>query len=114
MTKYKRAAKDPVKTKIKKDDMVVVITGNDRGKSGKVLHVDKSRGRVIVEKINVVKKAQRPTQENQAGGFIEIEASVHLSNVMILDPKSGNPTRVGLKIEDGKKVRFAKKSGKNL
>ncbi|HPH01381.1 MAG TPA: 50S ribosomal protein L24 [Spirochaetota bacterium] len=101
-----------VKTRLKKGDIVQVISGREKGKSGKIIHIDLDKGRVIVEKLNLVKKTKRATQENQKGGIIEIEAPIHISNVMLLDTKTNKPTRVGMRIEDGKKVRFAKKSGK--
>jgi len=97
--------------KIKKDDKVKVIAGKDRGKTGKVLLVMPKQQRVVVEKINLVKKAQRRTQQDQPGGFLEIEAPIHVSNLMLLDKKN-QATRVGTKIlKDGSKVRISKKSG---
>ena len=96
--------------KIKKGDKVVVLTGRNKGQSGTVARVLPKEGRVVVSGINMVKRHQRPTQFN-AGGIEEKEAPLDLSNVAIADPKTGEPTRVGFKIEDGKKVRIAKKSG---
>ena len=97
---------------IKKNDQVVVIAGKDKGKTGKVLKVFPKGNRVIVEHINLSKKAQRPTQQNQKGGFIEIEMPIHRSNIMLLDKKTNRPTRIGASIlKDGSKVRIAKKSG---
>ncbi len=97
---------------IKKNDQVVVIAGKDKGKTGKVLKVFPKRERVIVEHINVSKKAQRPTQENQQGGFIEIEMPIHRSNIMLIDKKTNKSTRFGASIlKDGTKVRISKKSG---
>lgn len=97
--------------KIKKNDKVKVIAGKDRGKTGKVLLVMQKEQRVVVEKINMMKKAQRRTQQDQKGGFLEIEAPIHVSNVMLLDKKN-QPTRVGAKIlKDGSKVRIGRKSG---
>jgi len=101
-------------TKIKKDDEVVVISGRDKGETGKVIFVDKAKGRVIVERVNLRKKTQRATQKQQKGGIIEIEAAIDASNVMLLDPKTGKRSRIGYKIEDGKKVRYSKSSGKVL
>ena len=96
--------------KIKKGDTVQIITGNDVGKSGRVIKVFPVKEKIIVEGLNMVKKHARPTQENPQGGIMEKEAAVHISNVMILS--GGKPTRVGYKIlDDGKKVKFAKKSG---
>jgi len=98
-----------VKTRLKKGDLVQVITGRDKGKSGKIIHIDLEKGRVIVEKVNVVKKTKRASAESQKGGIIEIEASMHISNVMLLDTKTNKPTRIGMRFEDGKKTRIAKK-----
>ena len=96
--------------KIKKGDTVQLITGNDVGKSGRVIKVYPEKEKIIVEGLNMVKKHARPTQENPQGGIMEKEAAVHISNVMIIS--GGKPTRVGYKIlDDGKKVKFAKKSG---
>lgn len=98
--------------RIKKDDQIIVLAGKDKGKTGKVLEIYKSNQRVLVESINIVKKAQRPTQENQKGGFIEIERPIHLSNVALVDKKTNKATRTGIKIlKDGSKVRVSKKSG---
>jgi len=96
--------------KIKKGDTVQIITGNDVGKSGRVIKVFPVKEKIIVEGLNMVKKHTRPTQENPQGGIMEKEAAVHISNVMILS--GGKPTRVGYKVlDDGKKVKFSKKSG---
>ena len=98
--------------RIKKNDKVMVITGKDKGKTGKVLRVFPEANRVLVEKINVVKKAKRKTQQDQQGGFVEIEVPLHISNVMLVDKKTNQPTRFGVKIlKDGTKVRYSKKSG---
>ena len=97
---------------IKKNDQIVVITGKDKGKTGKVLKVLPTQNRLVVEHINLAKKAQRRTQENQKGGFIEIEMPIHRSNVMLVDKKTNKPTRFGVSIlKDGSKVRISKKSG---
>lgn len=96
---------------VKKGDKVKVITGKDKGKTGIVLAAFPKKNRVIVEGVNIVKKHAKPSQENPQGGILDIEAPIHASNVMPLDPKTGEPTRVGYKIENGKKVRYAKKSG---
>jgi large subunit ribosomal protein L24 len=97
---------------IKRNDQVVVIAGKDKGKTGKVLKVLLKQNRVIVEHINVSKKAQRKTQENQKGGFIEIEMPIHRSNIMLVDKKTNKSTRIGASIlKDGTKVRISKKSG---
>ena len=99
---------------LKTGDKVVVITGKDKGKEGQVVAVKASKNKVIVEGVNVVKKHIRPSQMNPDGGIAEFEAPIHASNVMVVDPKTGKPTRVGVKFVDGKKVRFAKKSGEVL
>lgn len=97
---------------IKKNDQVVVIVGKDKGKTGKVLHVMPWQDRLIVEHINMAKKAQRRTQDNQQGGFVEIEMPIHRSNVMLVDKKTNKPTRFGVSLlKDGSKVRISKKSG---
>ncbi|MEI5909205.1 50S ribosomal protein L24 [Bacillus spongiae] len=99
---------------VKKGDKVMVITGKDKGKTGSVLAAFPKKDRVLVEGINIVKKHAKPSQANPQGGIISHEAPIHVSNVMPLDPKSNEPTRVGYKVEDGKKVRVAKKSGEVL
>ena len=97
--------------KIRKGDEVVVTTGQDKGRKGSVLNVDRKTRRVLVQGVNMVKRHTRPSQ-GSAGGIIEKEAPVALSNVAIVDPKSGEASRVGYKtLDDGRKVRFAKKSG---
>ncbi|RHW36260.1 50S ribosomal protein L24 [Lysinibacillus yapensis] len=96
---------------VKKGDKVKVITGKDKGKEGVVLAAFPKQDRVLVEGVNIVKKHVKPNQLNPQGGIVSQEAAIHVSNVMLIDPKSGEPTRVGYKIEDGKKVRVAKKSG---
>jgi len=106
--------------KIRKNDMVMIISGNDRGKTGKVLKVFPKKYRVIVEGINLRKRHTKPNQKNPQGGILEKEASVHASNVMILDPKSNEPTRIGSRVildeKTGKKkiARVAKLSGEML
>lgn len=95
--------------KIKRDDEVVVLAGKDKGKRGKVLKVVTDSDRVIVEGVNVVKKHQKPNPAlNVAGGIVEQEAPIHVSNVAIFNPETGKADRVGFKNEDGKKVRFFK------
>jgi large subunit ribosomal protein L24 len=99
------------KLKIKKGDKVVVITGRDKGKTGEVKQVLPTENRVIVDGVNMVKRHTAPSAGN-AGGIVEKEASIHVSNVAYVDPKTDKPTRVGYKtLEDGRKVRFAKRSG---
>lgn len=97
---------------IKKGDTVIVTTGKDAKKTGTVLEILPKVNRVLVEGVNIIKKHQKPTQQNQAGSIIEKEAPIHASNVMLLDPKTNTPTRVGYMVNaEGKKVRVAKKSG---
>ncbi|KZD01116.1 50S ribosomal protein L24 [Oceanibaculum pacificum] len=99
------------KFKIKKGDKVVVRTGKDKGKQGEVLRVLRTENRVLVQGVNMVKRHQRQSQTQQ-GGIVEKEAALHISNVAHIDPKDDKPTRVGFKIlDDGRKVRVAKRSG---
>ena len=98
---------------IKKDDMVKIITGRDKGKTGRVIKVFPQKNRLIVEGLNTVKKHQRPTQENQQGGIVEKEASIHRSNVMILHKNKA--TRISCKtLDNGKKVRYSNKLGAKI
>jgi len=103
--------------RIKTDDQVIVISGKDRGKKGKVLRVDPKKEKVFVEGLNIVKRHQRPQQTasgQTAGGVIEREGPIHVSNVMVIDPKDGKPTRIGTEVVDGKRLRVAKRSGQRL
>jgi large subunit ribosomal protein L24 len=103
------------KMKIRRDDSVVVISGKDRGKTGKVLRVDPAKQRVYVEGLNIVKRHQRPRPgSTDPGGVIEKEGPIHISNVMLLDPQSNKPTRVGVVREDGKRYRVARASGDRI
>jgi large subunit ribosomal protein L24 len=102
------------KFKIKKGDTVYVNSGNDKGKTGKVLSVLTEKDRVIVEGVNLVSKHTKPNSKQPQGGIIKQEAAIHISNVNLIDPASSKPTRVGFKVEDGKKVRVAKKSGQEI
>lgn len=102
------------KMHVKKGDKVMVIAGKDKGKQGVILEAYPSKSRVLVEGVNVVKKHAKPSQDNPQGGILNQEASIHSSNVMPIDPKTGEPTRVAYKVENGKKVRIAKKSGEAL
>ena len=102
---------------IRKDDQVMIIAGKDKGKTGRVLRTEPGRHRLYVENLNVIKKAVRPrsvkdTQKAQSSGIIDQEASIDISNVMLLDPSDNKPTRVGVRAEDGKRVRYSKRSGK--
>ncbi len=98
------------KFKIKTGDEVVILAGKDKGEKGKVLKIIKSKDRVIVEGVNMIKKHVKPSAENPQGGIEEREAPIHISNVALVDPKTGKPTRVGYEMKDGKKVRVSKKS----
>ena len=100
--------------RIKKGDTVYVNAGNDKGKTGKVLSVDPAKERVIVEGVNMVSKHTKPNAKQPQGGIIKHEAPVHVSNLNLIDPKIGKPTRVGFRVEGGKKVRYAKKSGEEI
>lgn len=101
------------KYKVKKGDTVEVIAGENSGDRGEVLSIDRAAGRVFVKNINMIKKTMPKSQENQKGGIVEREASIHISNVMVVD-KSGKATRVGMKNVDGKLKRYSKKSGEVL
>lgn len=100
--------------KIRKGDMIQVIAGKEKGKTGKVLEVDFKTQRVLVERVNLVKRHQKPTQRYRQGGIIEKEAFLHVSNVMYYEEKTGKATRIGSKEIDGKKVRVSKRSGEVL
>ena len=103
------------KLHIKKGDTVYVLSGEDRGKTGRVLKVEVSKDRAIVEGINIVTKATKPSAKHPQGGLVKMEAPVHISNLSLLDPKTGKPTRVGRRLNDeGKLVRYAKKSGEEV
>ncbi|MBS6940409.1 MAG: 50S ribosomal protein L24 [Slackia sp.] len=99
---------------IRKGDKVEVITGKDKGKQGVVLRGIPQNQRVLVEGVNMVKKAMRPTQQNPQGGIVTKEAPIHVSNVMLICPSCGKPTRVSNKRVDGKKVRVCKKCGADI
>ena len=103
------------KLHIKKNDTVVVLAGEDKGKTGKVLKVLVDKNRALVEGVNMVSKSTKPSAQNPQGGIVKQEAPIHISNLSLVDPKSGKATRVGIKVtEDGKKVRIAKKSGEEI
>jgi len=102
------------KLKIKSGDNVVVTAGDHKGTEGKVLRILIDKNKAIVEGVNLVKKHEKPSAANPQGGITEKEAPIHISNLSLLDPKSGESTRVGYRMEDGKKVRFAKKSNQVL
>ncbi|NNC94256.1 MAG: 50S ribosomal protein L24 [Chitinophagales bacterium] len=111
-----------MKINIKKGDQVIIISGEDKGKKGEVLAMMKKRDKynhresdwVLVDGINIITKHQKPDANNPDGGIVKKEAPVHISNVMLVDPKTGEATRVGRKNEDGKSIRYAKKSGEVL
>jgi large subunit ribosomal protein L24 len=100
-------------TPVRKNDMVVVRAGKDRGKRGRVLRVIAEKNRLVIEGVNLIKRHTRPNpQKNIKGGIVEREAPIHASNVMLLDPESNEPTRVGVKtLPDGRRVRISRKSG---
>ena len=102
------------KLHIKKGDTVYVNAGNDKGKTGKVLEVIPAKDRAIVEGVNIVSKSTKPNARHPQGGIIKQEAPIHISNLQLIDPKSGKPTRVAMKVEGDKKVRVAKKSGEEI
>ena len=102
------------KLKIKSGDKVIVIAGDHKGIEGNVLRMLLDKNKAIVEGVNIVKKNEKPSADNPQGGITEKEAPIHISNLSLLDPKSGKATRVGYRMEDGKKVRFAKKSNQVL
>jgi large subunit ribosomal protein L24 len=101
------------KYRIKKDDQVKVIAGKDKGKIGRVLRIDRESGRVLVEGINIVKKAMRKKRQEDRGGIAEIEAAIHISNVMLVT-RGGDQTRVGVRMDGDTKVRVAKKNGETV
>jgi large subunit ribosomal protein L24 len=99
--------------KIQQNDQVQVIAGKEKGKSGRVLKVDRKNGRVYIQELNMVKKATKPKKQNDRGGIIEIEAPIDISNIMVMCDRCG-PTRVGYKMKDDNKVRVCKKCGEEL
>lgn len=103
------------KVNIKKGDTVYVLAGEDRTKTGRVLSVDAAKNRALVEGINMVTKSTKPNAKHPQGGLIKMEAPVNISNLSLIDPKSGKPTRVGYKKDDkGEKIRYSKKSGEEI
>ena len=99
-----------MKVKIKKGDTVRVIAGDEKGKEGKVLRVDREKNRAIVEGLNLASKHTKPSAQNPQGGIVKKEASIHVSNLSLIDPKTKKSTRVGYELREGKKVRVSKKS----
>lgn len=103
------------KLNIKSGDTVFVTTGKEKGKTGKILRVIAKDNKAIVEKLNIVKKHTKPTQKSPTGGIVEKEAPIHISNLMLVDPSTNEPTRVGFRfLENGNKVRISKKSGEEI
>ena len=102
-----------IKIHLKKGDQVKVIAGKDKGKTGEILEMHPKTYRAVVDGVNIAKKHMKPTQDNP-GGIQDLAMPIHISNLMLVDPKSGNPTRVGRRIEDGKIVRYAKVSGETI
>ena len=102
------------KLHIKKNDTVIVLAGEDKGKTGKVLQVLKEKERAIVEGLNLVSKSQKPSAKNPQGGIVKQEAPIHISNLSLVDPKSGKPTRISVKHEGKNVIRIAKKSGEEI
>ncbi|MEK8180346.1 50S ribosomal protein L24 [Flavobacterium buctense] len=103
-----------IKLKIKSGDTVTVIAGDHKGSEGKVLRVDREKNKAIVEGVNMVSKHTKPSAKNPQGGIVKKEAPIHISNLSLLDPKSKKATKVGIKTEGDKKVRFSKKSNQVL
>ena len=103
-----------MKLKIKTGDTVVVTAGDHKGSEGKVVKIDREKNKAIVEGINMVSKHEKPSAQNPQGGIVKKEAPIQISNLSLVDPKSGEPTRVGFEVRDGKKVRVAKKSNEVL
>jgi len=103
-----------IKLKIKSGDTVKVIAGDHKGSEGKVLRVYREKNKAVVEGVNMVSKHTKPSAKNPQGGIVKKEAPLHISNIALIDPKSKQPTRVGIKVEGDKKVRFAKKSNQVL
>lgn len=100
------------KFRVRKGDVVMITTGKDKGKTGKVLELDRSKQRVFVEKLNIIKRHMKPSQKHRQGGIIEMEGPIHLSNVMIVCPSCGKSSRAGIRrMEDGQKLRYCKKCG---
>ena len=103
------------KVNIRKGDNVYVLSGEDRGKTGRVLKVDAKKSRVLVEGVNFVMKAMKPNAKHPQGGLVKMEAPIHISKVNLIDPKSGKPTRIGRKKNsEGKSVRYSKRSGEEI
>lgn len=103
------------KLHIKKDDTVKVLAGDDKGQEGRVLSIDAKKNRAIVEGVNMVSKSTKPNAKNPQGGIVKMEAPIHLSNLMVVEPKTKKATRVGFKFnEKGEKIRYSKKTGEEI
>ncbi len=103
------------KLHIQKDDTVRVLAGNDRGREGRVLSIDRKKSRAIVEGVNIMSKSTKPNAQNPQGGIIKKEAPIHISNLQVVEPKTKKPTRVGFRFnEEGKKIRYSKKTGEEI
>jgi len=100
--------------RIKKNDSVMILSGKERGKIGKVIRVQPKQDRAVVERLNMVKRHVKPRGPQDSGGILEKEASIHLSNLMLVDPQDGRPTRVGFKVVDGRKMRVSRRTGNVL
>ena len=101
--------------RIRTDDQVLITSGKDKGKTGKVVRVDPKRRKVFVENLNIIKRHQRPRSMNEQGGIIEKEGPIDVSNVVLLDPTDNKPTRVGVRVaDDGERVRYSKRTDKNI
>jgi len=100
--------------RIKKNDSVMIIAGKERGKIGKVIRVQPQQDRAVVERLNMVKRHVKPRGPQDSGGILDKEASIHLSNLMLVDPQDGRPTRVGFKVVDGRKMRVSRRTGNVL
>ena len=103
------------KLHIKKGDTVIVNAGDNKGQTGKVVKVQVSKNRAVVEGVNMISKSQKPSAKNPQGGIVKVEAPIHISNLNVVDPKTGKATRIGRRLnENGKLVRYAKKSGEEI
>lgn len=107
----KQLNNQPKKLHVKKNDIVKVIAGEDKGKQGKILFVEPKKMRAIVEGVNIISRHTKPNAQYPNGAIVKKEAPVHVSNLMVIDPKNNKPTRIGRKVVDGKLVRYSKKSG---
>lgn len=100
--------------KLRLNDEVIVLAGKDKGKKGKLLKIFEKKKRVLVEGVNTVKKSVKPTQEDPTGGLKDVEATLHISNIAVVSPKTGGATRIKIETKDGKKIRVATKCGSEI